>query len=188
MESVLSRVLHSGSSNSGFFPPHPCYSRYSSVVHAALEDGIPITNPAFYADEARCPDSLITHIFRPAAQSTECIPLLHERIRILREVGSILCSVRSFATSLARTNTYVFPAQRYGGSFYGFIEAFRRRYDSRGSALQLVEMVADAFPSFRDEHIYNRQRGVSCRESDEGAVLIVLSCSVHLEAHADPRR
>ncbi len=149
---------------------------------------MPITDPAFYADETRCPDSLIEHIFRPAAQSAECIPLLHERIRVLREVGSILCSVRSNTTSLARTNTYVFPAQHYGGSFYGFIEAFRRRYDFRGSALQLVEMIADTFPSFRDEHIYNGQRGVSCRASVEGAVLIVLSCSVHLEAHADPRR
>ncbi|RDX48572.1 hypothetical protein OH76DRAFT_1456170 [Lentinus brumalis] len=118
---------------------HTGYWSLVAAVNRAIEDGIPITDPAFYADQTRCPDSLITHIFRPAAQSIECIPLLHERIRILREVGSILCS-------------------HYGGSFYGFIEAFRRRYDSRGSALQLVKMVADTFPSFRDEHTYNGQR------------------------------
>ena len=64
------------------------------VDFVALEDGVPITDPAFYASEARCPDELVEHVFRPAAQSTEEIPLLRERIRILRQVGGILCSVR----------------------------------------------------------------------------------------------
>lgn len=36
---------------------------------------------------------MIEHIFRPAAESTETIPLLQERVTIMREVGSILCSV-----------------------------------------------------------------------------------------------
>ncbi|RPD57443.1 hypothetical protein L226DRAFT_467652 [Lentinus tigrinus ALCF2SS1-7] len=118
---------------------HTGYWSLVAAIDRALEDGIPITDPAFYASETRCPDSLIEHVFRPAAQSTEGIPLLHERVRVLREVGVILCS-------------------DFGGSFCGFIEAFRRRYEDRGSALQLVKMVADTFPSFRDEHMYDRRR------------------------------
>ena len=59
----------------------------------ALEEGIPITDPAFYSSELLCPDSTIAHVFRAAAQSTETIPLLKERIAIMREVGSILCTV-----------------------------------------------------------------------------------------------
>ena len=47
---------------------------------------------------------MIEHVFRPAAESTEVIPLLQERISIMREVGSILCSVsiRLYSHSYAR--------------------------------------------------------------------------------------
>ena len=58
-----------------------------------MEEGIPITDPTFYSSESLCPDSVITHIFRPASQSAETIPLLKERIAIMREVGFILCAV-----------------------------------------------------------------------------------------------
>ena len=60
---------------------------------AALEEEIPITDPAFYSSEILCPDSLIEHIFRPADQCNDAIPLLKERIAIMREVGLILCNV-----------------------------------------------------------------------------------------------
>ena len=50
------------------------------------------------------------------------------------------------------TPSYV---QNFGGSFLGFIDAFRRRYDDHGTALQLVKMVTDTFPSFQDEHMLN---------------------------------
>jgi Potential Queuosine, Q, salvage protein family len=62
-------------------------------THTAIEEDIPITDPAFYSSEILCPDSLITYIFRPAAQCTETIPLLPERIAIMREVGFVLCTV-----------------------------------------------------------------------------------------------
>ena len=55
--------------------------------------------------------------------------------------------------------------QDFGGSFQGFIEAFRRRYHDRGSTLQLVKMVADTFPSFRDEHVYDGRRGMLPHDS-----------------------
>jgi len=75
-------------------PPVAAWIRTSD--HAwilALEEGIPITNPSFYASEERCPDSLIKHVFRVAPQAKEDIPLLPERIAIMREVGAILCAV-----------------------------------------------------------------------------------------------
>lgn len=64
------------------------------ICAAALEEGIPITDPLFYASETRCPDALVEHIFRPAPQSLESIPLLRERIAVLRQNGAILCEVR----------------------------------------------------------------------------------------------
>lgn len=59
----------------------------------ALEEEIPITDPRFYSSETLCPDSLIEHVFRATNQSNEPIPLLRERIAIMREVGYILCNV-----------------------------------------------------------------------------------------------
>lgn len=64
-----------------------------NLVSAALEEGIPITDPTFYCSEMLCPDELIEEVFAPAPQSTETVPLIRERIQVLREVGSILCEV-----------------------------------------------------------------------------------------------
>ncbi|KAI0753368.1 hypothetical protein C8Q80DRAFT_1096903 [Daedaleopsis nitida] len=125
--------------NSDRMVVHKGYWSLVAAIDRALEEGIPITDSTFYASEIRCPVPLIEHVFRPAARSVEGIPLLEERIRILREVGSILSS-------------------EYGGSFCGFIDVFRRRYENRGTALQLVKMIADTFPSFRDEHVYEGRR------------------------------
>ena len=66
------------------------FFRFSII---ALEEGISITDPSFYASEDLCPDVLISHIFRPASQCSEAIPLLKERIAILREAGGILHTV-----------------------------------------------------------------------------------------------
>ncbi|KAI9443614.1 hypothetical protein H4582DRAFT_1209207 [Lactarius indigo] len=112
---------------------HTGYWSLVAALDRALEEGIPITDPKFYASEERCPDTLIEHVFRAAPQAIEGIPLLRERIAIMREVGAILCA-------------------GFGGSFQGFIEAFQRQYNYDASGLQLAQMVADTFPSFRDEH------------------------------------
>ncbi|KDQ62599.1 hypothetical protein JAAARDRAFT_30512 [Jaapia argillacea MUCL 33604] len=108
-------------------------------INRALEAGIPITDPSFYSSEALCPDKLIEDVFRHAPQSKESIPLLRDRIKILREVGSILC-------------------KEFRGSFQGFLESFHRKYKYHGTALQLVQMVAETFPSFRDETTYEGRR------------------------------
>lgn len=51
------------------------------------------------------------------------------------------------------------PLQEYGGSFMGFLDEFDALYGGSGSALQLVQMVTDAFPSFRDECTFGGQTG-----------------------------
>ena len=66
----------------------------------ALEEEIPITDPRFYSSETLCPDSLIEHVFRATNHSNEPIPLLRERIAIMREVGYILCNVSIRPTDL----------------------------------------------------------------------------------------
>ncbi|GLB38637.1 putative potential Queuosine, Q, salvage protein family protein [Lyophyllum shimeji] len=115
------------------------WSLVASLNRALADDDVPITDPNFYSSETACPDSLIEHVFRPAEQSAETIPLLRQRIAVMREVGSVLCS-------------------NFGGSFLGFIEEFHRRNNGEGTALELVQMVTDTFPSFRDEVIHNGRK------------------------------
>ena len=40
----------------------------------------------------------------------------------------------------------------------GFIEAFQWQYDHEGTALQLVQIVTDTFPSFQDKHWFKGHR------------------------------
>jgi len=70
----------------------PCHKLHK--CDAALEWGIPIIDPAFYASEELCPDNLLEAIFRPAEGCVEEIPLLKERIRVMRECGRVFVDVR----------------------------------------------------------------------------------------------
>jgi len=63
------------------------------VCVALWDEDVPFVNPEFYSSETTCPDSLIEHVFRPTPQSTESMPLIQDRIRIIRENGLILCNV-----------------------------------------------------------------------------------------------
>lgn len=125
------------------------------------DDDIPITDPNFYSSESLCPDSLIEYIFRPVDQSSETIPLLQQRITIMREVGFVLCNVSFQVCRVPALNNLVF--QSFGGSFQGFIDEFHRRYNGEGTALELVQMVTDMFPSFRDEVYYEGQKSAELR-------------------------
>ncbi|TFK52299.1 hypothetical protein OE88DRAFT_1628428 [Heliocybe sulcata] len=110
-----------------------------AAINRALEESIPITEPAFYSSPNRCSDCLIEYVFRPSDRSKEDMPLLKDRIRILRENGSILC-------------------KDFGGSFQNFIQDFQRRHQNRGTALQLVQMVTETFPTFRDEALFKGRK------------------------------
>lgn len=69
----------------------------------------------------------------------EKMPLLEQRIAAMREVGHILCS-------------------RYGGSFQGFMDEFQSVHHANGTALQLVRMVVETFPCFRDEVLFSGEK------------------------------
>lgn len=115
------------------------FTGYWSLVAAlnrALEAGIPITDPYFYADSILCPDSLIEDVFRPASHCTEGIPLLKERIAVMREVGSVLIS-------------------KFGGSYERLLAQF---VAEQGTTLELVQLITDEFPAFRDETFLKGRR------------------------------
>ncbi|KAI6095793.1 hypothetical protein EDD16DRAFT_719449 [Pisolithus croceorrhizus] len=124
---VEERVVHTG------------YWSLVAAVNRALGENIPITDPAFYSSESLCPDSLIAYVFRAAAQCREPIPLLQERIAIMREVGSVLCN-------------------DFNGSYLGLLESFHSRNFGQGTALDLAQMVTNTFPSFRDEQWLNGRK------------------------------
>ncbi|KAF9096731.1 hypothetical protein BGX23_010540 [Mortierella sp. AD031] len=103
------------------------YTGYWSMVAAinrALEEGIPITTPAFFASEERLSDKEIERIFR--SDTKEQIPLLQDRIRVIREAGRVL-------------------VEKFNGNFANVITQADR------SALKLVELVTSNFTSFKDE-------------------------------------
>lgn len=67
--------------------------RLAFMCFAALERGIPIVDPSFYGDSVLCPDSLLEEIFKPADGCAETMPLLRERISIMRQIGKIFVEV-----------------------------------------------------------------------------------------------
>ncbi|KAF8984721.1 hypothetical protein BGZ46_007201 [Entomortierella lignicola] len=94
------------------------------ILHLALEEGIPITTPDFFASEERLPDKEIERIFR--SDTKEQIPLLQDRIRVMREAGRVL-------------------TEKFEGSFINCIKQADK------SALKLVDIVTTELSSFRDE-------------------------------------
>lgn len=70
------------------------WTGYWSLVAAmqrALADGIPITSPDFWINEAACTDELLRNVFRSA--TGEDMPLLQDRLYCIREAGYVLRDV-----------------------------------------------------------------------------------------------
>lgn len=49
--------------------------------------------------------------------------------------------------------------QKFSGSFQEFMNVFQRNHNGQGTALELAKMVAETFPSFRDEVVYKGRKG-----------------------------
>ena len=127
------------------------WTGYWSLVAAlrrALEEGYPITDPHFWQDEDACPDSTLEHIFRSATD--EQIPLLSERISILREAGEVL--YRDFDCRPANIIRY-----------------------ANGSASGLVNLLVDYFPNFQDV-TYFRDRQVRLLKRAQILVADIWAC------------
>ncbi|KAI4851370.1 hypothetical protein E4T44_02176 [Aureobasidium sp. EXF-8845] len=100
-----------------------------ACLQRALEEGIPITTPSFYADELECPDEKLAYVFRSSTE--EQIPLLQERIDCLREAGRIL--------------------EEHFGSVADLVGA------AENSAGKLVNLLAHHFPCFCDESVFEKR-------------------------------
>lgn len=117
----------------------------------ALSRGIPITSPTFLSNPSLCPDSVIEELFAPSreegSKDVETIPLLAERINVLRRVSEVLCS-------------------RFNGSYLGLIEEWTKQYGEDRTALQLVQMVVEEFADFRDEVFWRGKKGTTAFRTD----------------------
>lgn len=67
-----------------------------AALHRAQEEGIDITTPAFYRD---CDEDVLRRVFR--SDQEEEMPLLEERMRVMREVGTVLCEVNKLGLRLS---------------------------------------------------------------------------------------
>ena len=62
-----------------------------AALHRAIREGIPITSPDFWQDQEECSDETLKHVFRSCTSTP--IPMLKERMSILREAGRVLYEV-----------------------------------------------------------------------------------------------
>ncbi|KZO97927.1 hypothetical protein CALVIDRAFT_479463 [Calocera viscosa TUFC12733] len=113
------------------------YYSLLAVVKRASDGGVPLTSPSFYGDPSKCSDHRLRELFAPCQDRVdrETLPLMAQRIKFLREVGGIL-------------------NQKYEGSYAGLLNEWAEKYGPSRTALQLVQMVVDTFPCFRDQWPY----------------------------------
>jgi hypothetical protein len=110
-------VFYRGERRTGYWSLLACLWR-------ALEEGIPITSPSYWHPEAGFSDDVLRNVFR--STTGEPIPMLSERISVLREASVVLF-------------------QHFDMSVVNLIQR------ANHSAARLVNMLADYFPNFRDE-------------------------------------
>eukprot|EP01135_Chromosphaera_perkinsii_P005374 Nk52_evm55s343 gene=Nk52_evmTU55s343 len=108
-----------------------CYTGYWSLcaaINRALQEGIPITDPKYYATVDR---ETLAKVFR--SETSEAVSMLDERVKNLNEVGRVLL-------------------EKYEGSVVKFVES------CENSAQKLLRKVACNFPCFRDEAQYKGKK------------------------------
>ncbi|OAQ97525.1 hypothetical protein LLEC1_01942 [Akanthomyces lecanii] len=113
------------------------WTGYWSLVAAmqrALDEGVPITDPNYWIEDERFTLKSLKHVFR--SSTDEEMPLLQERYDCLRESGQVLFD-------------------KYDGSVLSLLD------EAGGSAAKLVNLLAEDFDCFRDEHHFEgRQKPV----------------------------
>ncbi|XP_041350391.1 queuosine salvage protein-like [Gigantopelta aegis] len=104
------------------------YWSLCAAINRALDEGVAITDPSFYASVTR--DEL-AKILRSDSETQ--IPMLDERLEALHEAGKMLI-------------------QKYDGSFVNCVQQCGNK------AQNLVKLVVTDFPMYRDEADYNGKR------------------------------
>ncbi|XP_050413075.1 Q-nucleotide N-glycosylase 1 isoform X2 [Patella vulgata] len=107
---------------------HTGYWSLCAAINRALDDGIPITDPNYYASIGQ---EKLASILR--SDTDYNIPLLDKRVEVLHEAGSVLL-------------------KKYDGSFINCIK------QSEKSAQSLLKLVVEDFPAYRDEAEYNGKK------------------------------
>lgn len=108
--------------------PYTGYWALCACINRALDDGIPITDPSYYANWTL---EDCKKIFRSSSAAT--VPMLEERHKALQEAGQVL-------------------QLRYGGSVKNMV------LQCEGNCQRLVEELRTHFISYRDECIYKGRR------------------------------
>ncbi|CAO3636469.1 unnamed protein product [Cunninghamella blakesleeana] len=104
------------------------YWSLCAAINKALDNGIPITKPSYLQQAS---DEELTNIFK--SDTVEGIPLLSDRIRLMRHAGQVLC-------------------QHFNGSFINCIQK------ANHSAQSLINIILEYFPSFRDIHEFKGRK------------------------------
>lgn len=104
------------------------YWSFCAAMNRALDEGIPLTTASYYSNITM---DQLKHVLR--SDSDFPIPMIEERLEILHQTGKILL-------------------EKFGGSFLNCLKMSER------SAVKLMELVVDNFPSYRDEGIFQGQK------------------------------
>lgn len=102
------------------------YFALCAALNRAIKEGFDITNPQYYS---KITEEDAQKIFRADDGETQ-VPLFKERIQCLHEVGQVLLT-------------------KYQGSFVNCVKKAEK------SAKTLLALIAEDFPCFRDEAMYN---------------------------------
>lgn len=97
-----------------------------ACIKKAIDNGIPILEADYLAGMKK---EELSEILKGNAE----IPLFEERLKILREIGSML-------------------VQKYDGSFYNAVK------NAEKDALKLLDIIVTDFPSFNDSSIYDEKK------------------------------
>ncbi|CEP10503.1 hypothetical protein [Parasitella parasitica] len=104
------------------------YWSLCAAINRALDHNIPITTPDYYL---KASDEELAAIFK--SDTKETIPLLDERIRVMREAAQVLC-------------------QKFDGSFINCIN------QASQSASKLLDIIIENFSSFNDVHDFHGRK------------------------------
>ncbi|XP_012545868.2 queuosine 5'-phosphate N-glycosylase/hydrolase [Bombyx mori] len=107
---------------------HSGYYALEAALDRAIKEGYDITNPEYYS---KITTEQLEMIMRGDNEAK--IPLFTERMSVLHETGAILL-------------------EKYNGTFTTCLK------EANKSALKLLEIIVNNFPSFRDEAVYKGQK------------------------------
>lgn len=137
------------------------YWSLCAAINKALDKGIPITSPTYWASENFTKD-VLKDVFK--SETKEQIPLFEERYQVLKEAGDVIVNkfkVKSFSEVIPLADE---------------------------SAVKLVNLVAQSFKSYDDTSVYKKKKGRKfwlCKENTHLLKANLDLYSLHLQEGTD---